>query len=336
MFGNCFRGFQKLADSLGFPLRLEIAESDGIYAKFAYASEDGQTKDACIKHCFVANGRGRAYTLEQHGFALSSLPWHQHVPLGADLYNPAEASQVLYPLAEDVLRREFPSCTKVLIFDHIARNKERYTKETMSGEHSQAFKTPLLASGPAFSVHGDYTVRSGFTRARSLLEPHETEERISDALRQRFAFVNVWVPLEEVHRDPLGLIEWESQRPCDVSNLQFIYKHRVGEIYRVVPSSQHRWAYFPRMIPGECLVVKTFESATDGRARFSLHSAFEDSTAKPEAPARESIELRCIVFFGDLPSDFATSFIAPHLALGSPDQDLGPEEVIASTPGDEW
>lgn len=35
--------------------------------------------------------------------------------------------------------------------------------------------TKMLASGPAFSVHGDYTVRSGFTRLQSLLKAHEEE-----------------------------------------------------------------------------------------------------------------------------------------------------------------
>ena len=34
----------------------------------------------------------------------------------------------------------------------------------------------MLASGPAFSAHGDYTVRSGFTRLQSLLKAHEAED----------------------------------------------------------------------------------------------------------------------------------------------------------------
>lgn len=31
----------------------------------------------------------------------------------------------------------------------------------------------MLASSYAFSVHGDYTVRSGFTRLESLMKAHE-------------------------------------------------------------------------------------------------------------------------------------------------------------------
>ena len=33
--------------------------------------------------------------------------------------------------------------------------------------------TRMLASSYAFSVHGDYTVRSGFTRLESLMKAHE-------------------------------------------------------------------------------------------------------------------------------------------------------------------
>ncbi len=35
---------------------------------------------------------------------------------------------------------------------------------------------------------------------------------------------------------------------------------------------------------------------TDGRARFAPHSAFADPTTPPDAPPRESIELRTLVF----------------------------------------
>ena len=47
----------------------------------------------------------------------------------------------------------------------------------------------------------------------------------------------------------------------------------------------------------EALLIKTYDSAEDGRARFAIHSAFQDPTSPPDAPARESIETRCFVFF---------------------------------------
>jgi hypothetical protein len=47
----------------------------------------------------------------------------------------------------------------------------------------------------------------------------------------------------------------------------------------------------------EALVFKVYDSATDGRARFTAHSAFDDPTSPPNAAPRESIEMRTIAFF---------------------------------------
>ena len=55
--------------------------------------------------------------------------------------------------------------------------------------------------------------------------------------------------------------------------------------------------YFPLMQASTALLLKTYDSATDGRCRFMGHSAFEDPTTPPDAPKRESIEVRTMAFF---------------------------------------
>ena len=60
---------------------------------------------------------------------------------------------------------------------------------------------------------------------------------------------------------------------------------------------RHRWVYFPEMRTDEALLIKCFDSARDGRARLSVHTAFEDPSTPPDAPARESIEIRTLAFF---------------------------------------
>ena len=77
-----------------------------------------------------------------------------------------------------------------------------------------------------------------------------------------------------------------------------VYPDRVGETYSVRYSPRHRWFYLPAMQPEEVLLLKCYDSATDGRARFAPHSAFLDPAAPPDAPPRESIELRALVFHG--------------------------------------
>ncbi|HEV8712658.1 MAG TPA: CmcJ/NvfI family oxidoreductase, partial [Candidatus Binatia bacterium] len=60
---------------------------------------------------------------------------------------------------------------------------------------------------------------------------------------------------------------------------------------------RHRWYYFPHMRSNEALLLKGYDSLTDGRTRFTAHTAFDDPTASPQAAARESIEIRTLVFF---------------------------------------
>ncbi len=59
----------------------------------------------------------------------------------------------------------------------------------------------------------------------------------------------------------------------------------------------HRWFYFPEMRRNEALVFKCYDSATDSRARFTAHTAFNDPTSPPDAAPRESIETRTLAFF---------------------------------------
>jgi hypothetical protein len=50
------------------------------------------------------------------------------------------------------------------------------------------------------------------------------------------------------------------------------------------------------MTADEVLLLKCYDSETDGRARFTPHSAFVDPTTPAGAAPRESIELRTLVF----------------------------------------
>ncbi len=45
------------------------------------------------------------------------------------------------------------------------------------------------------------------------------------------------------------------------------------------------------------VLIKCFDSATDGRSRFAAHTGFEDPTTPADARPRESIEARTFVFF---------------------------------------
>ena len=77
--------------------------------------------------------------------------------------------------------------------------------------------------------------------------------------------------------------------------MELIYPDRVGETYTVRPNEKHKWYYLREQTPGEVLLIKCFDSKTDGRARRVPHSAFVNEEFV-DAEGRESIEVRALVF----------------------------------------
>lgn len=95
---------------------------------------------------------------------------------------------------------------------------------------------------------------------------------------------------------PLAMCDVTSAPQDDFFKLFLRYRERTGENYVMKHSPAHKWWYFPGMSDDRVIVLKTYES-DEHRARFVGHSAFEDPTTKPDAPSRESIEIRTIAFF---------------------------------------
>jgi hypothetical protein len=117
-------------------------------------------------------------------------------------------------------------------------------------------------------------------------------------LKNRFAEINVWRPITgPVQQWPLALCDSRTIAPEDLVATEQRYRDRNGEIYSITYNPAHRWSYFPQMRRDEAVMIKGYDSAADGRARFTAHTAFADPTSPPDAPARESIEVRALVFF---------------------------------------
>lgn len=141
-------------------------------------------------------------------------------------------------------------------------------------------------------VHCDYTAESGPVRVRQLLGTDA-----DDLLSRRVAFINVWKPLNVVEERPLAMCDVQTCRDDDFFKLFLRYRDRVGENYVLQHSPRHKWWYFPQMTPQQAILLKTYDSATDGRARFVGHTAFVDPSSKQDAALRESVEIRTICFF---------------------------------------
>src|SRR6202040_3689368 len=124
---------------------------------------------------------------------------------------------------------------------------------------------------------------------------HEAEE----LLKRRFAIIQVWRPIRHpVETAPLGICDARTLSPDNLVISERRYPDRVGQTYAITYNPAHQWYWFPRMRREEALVFKVYESETDGRARWTAHTAFDDPTSPPHARPRESIEIRTLAFFG--------------------------------------
>jgi len=145
---------------------------------------------------------------------------------------------------------------------------------------------------PVRRVHIDHTARSGPQRVRDLL-PDEAEE----LLKGRVQVINLWRPIKGPLQDsPLAVCDATTIHSDDLVPSDLVYPHRVGETYSVKYNPTHRWYYVPQMRTDEALLLKCADTSTGVPARFTPHSAFTDPTAAADAPPRESIEVRTLVF----------------------------------------
>jgi hypothetical protein len=217
----------------------------------------------------------RDLSLDRQAFILT-----HHDTAVCDFYDREEVRTAYEPEVEALIKKE-TGAAKVVVFDHTVRTADR------------AVERGLRA--PVRSVHNDYTEKSGPQRVRDLLPPDEAEIR----LKKRFAEYNVWrnIAHEPIEMAPLGFVDAESIAPRDLAVCDLIYADRTGEIYIGVQNADHRWYYFPKMTRDEAILIKCYDSMKDGRARFSLHSAFDDPTSPADPKPRQSIETRAFAFF---------------------------------------
>merc|ERR1719440_603848 len=101
---------------------------------------------------------------------------------------------------------------------------------------------------------------------------------------------------------PLALVDCTTVAPEDMFTVQLVFKDRVGENLALDVKDSHKWCYFSDMVFNEAILFKTFDNTKDDSVtgRYTIHSAFDDPTTKPEDPARESIEVRVVAI---MPAD---------------------------------
>jgi hypothetical protein len=225
----------------------------------------------------IYNGRAIAdrLSLEREGFVLV-----QHDTRVTNFYDEDEVRSVYYKETE-ALVKQISGAKRVLVFDHTLRAADSAIREANQ------------VSSPVRNAHNDYTEWSGPQRVRDLLP-----EEANDLLSRRFAVVQTWRPINQpVQNDHLAIADAQTIGTSELIPSARIYPNRRGEVYHSTYNPAHRWYYFPNMQRNEAMVFKCYDSLKDGRARWTAHCAFDDPTAPPNVPLRESIEMRTLAFF---------------------------------------
>lgn len=216
-------------------------------------------------------------SIDRQGFEL-----RRHETAVADLYDDERVTRV-YDREIEALLKEVLGADRVVVFDHTRR-----------ADSPTGAANPDGVRGPAGRVHVDYTVASGPVRAGDALGAGEVERIL--AAGGRIVQINVWRPITgPVRRTPLALADAASIGEAELVATDQVFPDRVGEIYQVAYGPSQRWYWAPRMGRDEVLLIKGWDSLEDGRARFTPHGAFPLPSQEPDAPARESIEVRTFV-----------------------------------------
>ena len=171
--------------------------------------------------------------------------------------------------------------TRVVVFDHTRRSSSQELRE----KHN--------ARDPAGTAHTDYTDWSAIQRVKDIL-PNESENLLS----KRFAIVNIWRSINgNIQEWPLALCDSRSINDDFLHTVERRAYNRIGQTRHASYDPKNLWYYFPKMQPHEIILIKNYDSILDGRARYSMHTAFNDPTSLSNASPRESIETRALVFF---------------------------------------
>lgn len=239
------------------------------------SSHIGQYEEKTVS---VADARSMIanLSLDREGFAL--VPHETHV---SDFYDPDVVAAEYNPEIEALIKLH-TGAKDVVVFDHTVRAGDETIRKTK------------MVREPVQRAHNDYTIRSGPMRVQDWFGEKEAEPY----LKRRFAIINIWRSISgAVETMPLAICDARSVAQDDLVAAERRAKERIGETYRLSHNPNHKWFYFPLMKKNEAMLIKSYESEDDGRARFTPHTAFADPSSPAGAKPRQSIETRVFAFF---------------------------------------
>lgn len=254
-------------------------------------------------------GQEQDFSTDKSGFAIYNSPAKEKL-----FVDDATIRQNYYPEVEELLRKTHPGIKKVHIFDHTIRRRQKDSPRQ-----------------PVQQVHVDQTPEAVAVRVRRHL-PEEADELLN--MGKRYQLTNVWRPIENPASDfPLAVIDWRTTSPGDFVPVDLMYPKRAdsvmddddrgkeklpdeasyqsienyevkGETMGVAANEKQKFFYVKDMTPDEVMLLKCYDSWGEGQpegrqgiAVRTPHTAFVDPSTPKDAPGRQSIEVRCLIFY---------------------------------------
>ncbi|KIJ45782.1 hypothetical protein M422DRAFT_250573 [Sphaerobolus stellatus SS14] len=233
----------------------------------------------------VENIRGKE---DQYDLDTSGFKYIKHKSALTKFTDDEEIQRIYYPETIEVLKK-YTGANRVIIFDHTIR------RHRPGGEDSPGNRQPALRA------HVDQTPEAATNRVR-----RHAPELAGELLKHRYQIINLWRPISHpAFESPLAVCDYRSiDWDKDLTRTTLRYPDRDGETFTVNYNPNQKWKYLRGMTPEEALLIKCSDSITDGSvARLTPHTAFVDPTTPKDAPLRESIELRTLVFYDDIPNE---------------------------------
>lgn len=228
-----------------------------------------------------ARGRNGALSLDREGFQLRDAP-----TAVADFQDKEQVLRLYYPEVAR-LALEATGASRAFVFDHLLRKREPGPPRAFGRREGHR-------PGAAGRVHGDFTPASALRRLQA-----ELGVTLEGHPGTRYCILNLWRSIRHPVLDaPLAVCDAGSVAPADLVVSDIIYPERRGEIYQALHQARHAWSYFSAMTRDEVLLFKQFDSAA-GVACCTPHAAFAHPHAPPDAPLRESIEIRCLLVYDE-------------------------------------
>ena len=242
-------------------------------------SSGDQRKGAVAEHeITVHDVRSIAdqFDMDREGFAFMNCTSEMK-----DFFDEEEVRSVYYPEMENLVAG-VTGASKVVVFDHTIRVAD------------EAKRDKLKLRPPVRAMHNDFTIPAAEQRVRDLIPADEAEAR----LKKRFGSINVWRPIKgPVVMLPLGVCGWDSLADADMIVSERRYQDRIGGILSLAYNPDQRWVYFSNMQRHEVVLLKCYDSLTDGTARWTAHGTFDIPGTPADAAPRESIEIRTMMFW---------------------------------------